>query len=167
MNVYDPNSSTADPLDGYRKYDKHFGRSLKTRTEINGALKSFFTQTGNLADSDSKDPEYMVRSERKKGRGGLRNRVLIETRRQLKVLANWFKDNKNFHFYSSSILLVYEGDEHAEATLDVAKLRMIDFAHVLRADTRDTGYLDGLYSLLRIIDEILEEQEKSGKLRED
>ena len=44
---------------------------------------------------------------------------------------------------------------------------MIDFAHVLRTDTRDTGYLDGLYGILRIVDEILKEQETTGKLRED
>ena len=115
------------------------------------------------------EKNYKIRSERRKGRGGLRNRVIIEMRRQIKVLSAWFKDNKRFAFYSSSLLFVYEGDENAEATRDNAKLRMIDFAHVLRSDgaTRDTSYLDGLYGLLRIIDEILSEQEASGKLRED
>jgi hypothetical protein len=172
MNVYDPYCSTADKEDGYRKYDKHFGRQLKTRNDIKSALESFFTQEPDPTLDAAKTEEdnnlqYKIRSERSKGRGGCRNRVLIELRQQLKVLCNWFRDNKKYHFYSSSILFVYEGDENSEATLDVAKLRMIDFAHVLRCDTRDNSYLDGLYGVLRIIDEILKEQEENGKLRKD
>ena len=98
----------------------------------------------------------------------MRNRVVTEFRRQLKLLIAWFKSNNMFSFYASSILFVYEGMEGSDSW-DNSRLRTIDFAHVVkRSDgARDDGYLDGLYTILRIVDEILRDQEKAGKLRED
>ena len=88
-------------------------------------------------------------------------------RRQLKALAAWFKDNDKFTFTASSILFVYEGDPECPG-FDNCKLRVIDFAHVVERDGgRDAGYVDGVYTLLRLVDEILRKQEELGKLRED
>ncbi len=164
MNIYDPHSPDADPTDGYRKYDKHFGRGLKSTKDIKSTLLSFFTQAAEGGKPKKEGAFGRDRSMREKGLGGVRNRVIIEMRRQLKKLSAWFKDNESLHFYSSSILFVYEGDEYSDS-FDVSKLRMIDFAHVVREEGRDSGYLDGLYGVLRILDEVLNEQEKVGGLK--
>lgn len=165
-NIYDPNSPDAGE-DGYVRYSKHFGRTLKNRAAIQDALLKLFSQTPGGTKEEKK--AYGVdRSERSRGRGGVRNRVVTEFRRQLKLLIAWFKSNNMFSFYASSILFVYEGMEGSDSW-DNSRLRTIDFAHVIkRSDSaRDDGYLDGLYTILRIVDEILRDQEKAGKLRED
>ena len=85
----------------------------------------------------------------------------------LKILAAWLKDNDRFTFTASSVLFVYEGDPECPG-FDNCKLRAIDFAHVVeREGGRDAGFLDGVYTLLRLVDEILRKQEELGKLRED
>ncbi|GMI08282.1 hypothetical protein TrVE_jg10469 [Triparma verrucosa] len=166
-NIYDPNSPDAGE-DGYVRYSKHFGRSLKNRAAIQDALLKLFSQTPAQGAHEEKKAYGVDRSERSRGRGGVRNRVVTEFRRQLKLLIAWFKSNNMFSFYASSILFVYEGMEGSDSW-DNSRLRTIDFAHVVkRSDgARDDGYLDGLYTILRIVDEILRDQEKAGKLRED
>lgn len=65
----------------------------------------------------------------------------------------------HFYFYSSSLLLVYEG-----ASPDVVPpkvdVRMIDFAHtVLSNGSKDEGYLLGIDYLIHILTKIIENEE--------
>ena len=78
-------------------------------------------------------------------------------------------------------LFIYEGGEEANKdwdessfNRDSAKLRLIDFAHVRRMNVdsnnnqnstrKDKGYLAGIYKLLDITENILEDQERNGGL---
>lgn len=71
---------------------------------------------------------------------------------------------RHFFFYSSSLLLVYEGalDDIAAPRVDV---RMIDFAHTVRSKgCRDDGYVLGIDYLIKILAAIVE-NEKRGTLQ--
>lgn len=58
----------------------------------------------------------------------------------------WFETQRRYAIYSSSVLLVFEGD-HAHAGDTVVDARMIDFTHVFDTSERDDNYLDGVRSL--------------------
>ena len=107
----------------------------------------------------------------------------MQFRQQLKQVARWHETNDIFLFYSSSVLFIYEGGaaskrwDEAAFNRDSAKLRLIDFAHVRRQDERsgdsldstekkDQGYLAGIYKLLKITEDILNEQNEIGGLEE-
>lgn len=77
----------------------------------------------------------------------------------LAITKNMEKQNL-FKFYSSSLLLVYEGDDTLPPRVDV---RMIDFAHTQRSNgDRDTGYLFGIRYLARILHSVLELENSSN-----
>lgn len=66
---------------------------------------------------------------------------------------------RHFYFYSSSLLLVYEGALPASNPPKV-DVRMIDFAHTVRSQgNRDDGYLFGIDYLIHILTTILENEE--------
>lgn len=67
---------------------------------------------------------------------------------------------RHFFFYSSSLLLVYEGalEDVAVPRVDV---RMIDFAHTVRSKgRRDDGYVLGIDYLIKILTTILENDKR-------
>jgi Inositol polyphosphate kinase len=47
---------------------------------------------------------------------------------QLQALESWFQVQKEFHLYSASLLLLYEGDAHGPEETNV-RVRLVDFAH--------------------------------------
>lgn len=47
---------------------------------------------------------------------------------QLRTLESWFRTQREFHFYSASILILYEGDAQGHADANV-RVRFVDFAH--------------------------------------
>lgn len=60
----------------------------------------------------------------------------------------------DFRFYSSSVLLLYEGGAVREQDVNVS-VRMIDFAHTTASDDGlDENYLGGLLSLERELGKI-------------
>lgn len=96
------------------------------------------------------------------------HRVRTECVRQIleriSQLRRFHDKQHHFYFYSSSLLLVYEGALPNVAPPRV-EVRMIDFAHtVLSNGNRDDGYLLGINYLTRILTEILE-NEKNGTTR--
>jgi hypothetical protein len=95
------------------------------------------------------------------GGGALRRAVAAALLARLEKIVEWFAVQREFHFYASSLLLVYEGAGDAPAAR--ADVRMIDFAHVQAAPAdgaaaasgRDEGYLTGLHTLVRCLQGML------------
>ena len=94
MNVFDPESEEADK-DGYRIHDKHFGRSLKTEDDLKKAFMSFFTQTQKKleeggeggGEGGAQGQGHLLPDRSQRRSGGVRNRILMEFRRQLKQVS--------------------------------------------------------------------------------
>lgn len=76
---------------------------------------------------------------------------------QLRALGNWFENQKEFAFYSSSVLLLYEGDALQAADAKV-RVRLVDFAHTLIRQAgnhqHDYNFLGGLRSLTQRLSDI-------------
>ncbi|EPS70612.1 hypothetical protein M569_04146 [Genlisea aurea] len=76
---------------------------------------------------------------------------------QLLELKSWFEDQTKYHFYSSSILMMFE----KESALDGKRsprpeIKVIDFAHVFEGEgVIDHNFLGGLSSLIKFLSEIL------------
>ncbi|KAG7355779.1 inositol polyphosphate kinase [Nitzschia inconspicua] len=143
MRIYNNGDTEADE-DGYIYFPKTFGRSLERRDSVKRALRKFF--------GGSDLPTHVQMN-----RGKAIKRILT----QLNLIKKWFKDNTVFMFSASSILLVYEGDTHADEEsdiqLDLGTAKMIDFGRVRRNPGGDFGYLKGVRTLIQLLEEILME----------
>uniref|UniRef100_A0A9J2PW41 Kinase n=1 Tax=Ascaris lumbricoides TaxID=6252 RepID=A0A9J2PW41_ASCLU len=151
--TYDPNASDAKRISetvkypaqetlgfrllGYRMHctegdpprvrDKLWGRS-KTLENIVDAYGEFFS-----------------------GRSGEENRVAEEVLSQLIAIREWFKEQRIYHFYASSILIVYEASLERPARV---RVRLIDFSHVFPAEQRpDENYLFGLNNMITFVEQ--------------
>lgn len=143
MRIYNPSSADADG-DGFIYYPKQYGRSLVTRECVKKALLTFLGGSNLPKD---------IRANRTTAI----QRILTK----LKMIKGWFRDNKSFAFYGSSILVIYEGDTVPNDTdgveLDMAKAKMIDFGRVRRHQGPDLGSSKGLSMLIHLFEEILRE----------
>ncbi|KAK9130886.1 hypothetical protein Sjap_011373 [Stephania japonica] len=52
---------------------------------------------------------------------------------QLEKLKEWFEDQTIFHFYSCSVLMIYEKDT-TTTSRSAAQIKLVDFAHVLKGE---------------------------------
>lgn len=80
-------------------------------------------------------------------------KVLIK----LEEIQDWFKNQKRFQFYSSSLLIAYDG---ASKDSEVV-VRMVDFAHTdidEKEKIFDKSYLFGLKKLIKLLKEIVKEK---------
>jgi inositol-hexakisphosphate kinase len=67
-----------------------------------------------------------------------------------------------FRFYSTSLLMVYEGDLDAPPRIDI---KMIDFAHTFMMaenDINDDGYLFGLRNFIDLMVQIVDDHKDQG-----
>lgn len=81
-------------------------------------------------------------------------RVFKPVLEQLLELKKWFEVQTIFHFYSCSVLVVYEKEEVKGGKGAVVKL--IDFAHVVDAKGAiDHNFLGGLCSLIKFVSDLL------------
>lgn len=74
---------------------------------------------------------------------------------QLRRLEAWFSTQKDFCFYSSSVLVIYEGiaDNAAAAAVSV---RLVDFAHTFPSGgKRDMNFLAGTRALMEALTNVL------------
>eukprot|EP00762_Andalucia_godoyi_P007740 ANDGO_01794.mRNA.1 putative inositol polyphosphate kinase C970.08 len=75
---------------------------------------------------------------------------------------------KELKFFSSSLLVVYEGDKEAAAQSGlVAEVRMVDFANTyfnLDLDQVDHGYIRGIQTTLRVLDDISRDTRRESYL---
>ncbi len=123
----------------YKYSSKYDGRTLKADT-ISDAIANFFNN-GTTFRID----------------------VLVDFVDKLKEFYQVMKgiDDK-FRFYSTSLLMVYEGDLDSTRKIDI---KMIDFAHTFNMndiDTKDDGYLFGLTNLIDILENILVDHHDSS-----
>lgn len=73
----------------------------------------------------------------------------------LKSLREWFDRQKEYFFYSSSVLIMYEGAAECVEEADVA-IRLVDFAHTFPSEgRRDTNFIAGLSSLIDQLDGVM------------
>ncbi|GMH36539.1 hypothetical protein BSKO_04407 [Bryopsis sp. KO-2023] len=77
---------------------------------------------------------------------------------QLLDLRKWFQHQTLFHFYSSSILIFYEGLATCPGDLNV-RVSMVDFAHTFPVEGNwDDNFLGGLTSLIGKLQAISEDR---------
>ena len=133
----------------FNHYDKSFGRNLSEEELIHGlALYYQFHQTPQI-------------------------QAIKETIRKFEEIKSWFEKQRTYHFYASSLIVVYEAsledmiNEHYKNStksnqnelnnndlmlanhFNSVRIVMADFAHVFPAnDTLDLNYLFGLKRLI-------------------
>ncbi|CAL5196134.1 unnamed protein product [Lathyrus oleraceus] len=84
------------------------------------------------------------------------SRVYVPVLEELLVLKKWFEVQTIFHFYSCSVLVVYEKDEKDEKRTARAVVKLVDFAHVVDAKGAiDHNFLGGLCSLIKFVKDVL------------
>ncbi|XP_063933685.1 inositol polyphosphate multikinase-like [Zophobas morio] len=129
MKIFNPKTET------YDSYERTFGYLL-TIEKFFDAFKLFFSS--GLFESGSLQAKVKLME------------TLIE---KLRSVQAFFKRQHLYRFYSSSILIIYEGDACSESAEKV-EVRLIDFSHVCaiqEKDGIDEGYLYGLNKLLSIL----------------
>jgi 1D-myo-inositol-tetrakisphosphate 5-kinase/inositol-polyphosphate multikinase len=142
----------------FSHYDKVFGRSLNEDDVIHGlALYFQFHQTPQL-------------------------RAIQETLRRFEEIREWFKKQKSYHFFSSSLIVVYDANledhddnnntsnqtNHSNGGLCWPSVRvaMADFAHVFPSNnTLDENYLFGLERLIEHLKLLLSPEYKFKEIR--
>lgn len=131
---------------GSWKPEKKFVQSF-TRQDVKLVLRNFVSSNVPLDSSLNPEPDCCFASAVYGGEGGILAQLL--------ELKEWFETQTTYHFYSTSVLLVY-GEE-----LSRAQVKLLDFAHFFDGDgVIDHNFLGGLCSLIKHISDIVAE---SGK----
>jgi len=145
MEARDKSSTTATlgmRISGFRVYhsttgeyivkDKEWGKTV-TKETIADALSFFFT--------DGKC---------------LRKSIIQDVLTKLCPIKEWMETQRQFRFYSSSVLILYEGDETINNSS--SEIRLIDFAHVhtITDGGRDEGYIIGITNLIKYLQTLVE-----------
>ncbi|XP_038877972.1 inositol polyphosphate multikinase beta-like [Benincasa hispida] len=130
---------------GYWKPGRKFLQNSSAE-KVKIILKKFVSSNAS-ADSDVDDLDCVFASSIYGGANGILAQLL--------ELKTWFEDQKFYHFYSSSVLMVYDKESMLE-TKSNAAIKLVDFAHVVDSNgVIDHNFLGGLCSLIKFISEIL------------
>lgn len=119
------------PTKAFKHYDKTFGRALNKEDVIHGlALFYQFHHTPRI-------------------------HAIKETIKSFESIQQWFEKQKTYHFYSSSVIVVYnaidesESDHNNTKPTSPVRIKIADFAHVFPANSRrDENYLFGINNLV-------------------
>ena len=124
------------------RHNKLFGRMLNENTAVHGL--GLFFQFDNTPQK----------------------RAVVEAIRQINDIKEFFEKQTLYNFYSSSIIVVYEGslenllNNDKTNQVEVNKLirvKMVDFAHVIPGKNHiDENYLHGLESLISYLGLLLD-----------
>lgn len=81
---------------------------------------------------------------------------------QLLELKSWFEDQTIYHFYSASVMVMFEKGKGR------ARVKMVDFAHVIEGNgVIDHNFLGGLCSLIKFVSEVLTDPHEGLKKNEE
>lgn len=145
MEARDKSSTTATlgmRISGFRVYhstkgeyivkDKEWSKTVTEET-MEDALSFFF--------SDGKS---------------LRKSIIQNILTKLHPIKEWMESQRQFRFYSSSVLILYDGDEAINNSN--TEIRLIDFAHVhpITDGGRDEGYIIGITNLIKYLRTLVE-----------
>lgn len=65
------------------------------------------------------------------------------------------QEQREFLFYSSSVLLIYEGDAETREEANVS-IRLVDFAHTFSSEgKKDTNFIAGLRAVIKALTAVL------------
>ncbi|OIT02034.1 PREDICTED: inositol polyphosphate multikinase alpha-like [Nicotiana attenuata] len=130
---------------GYWKPERTSIQNLSAE-EVKLILKKFVSSNAST-DSDS-EPDCAFAATVYGGSTGILSQLL-----ELKA---WFEDQTMYHFYSCSILMMFEKELALEGQNPGAQIKLIDFAHVIEGrGVIDHNFLGGLCSLIKFLSEIL------------
>ncbi|KAH9609524.1 hypothetical protein KSS87_022516 [Heliosperma pusillum] len=130
---------------GYWKPDKKVTMRY-TADEVKLVLRNFVSS--NQSTTVNNDPDSAFASKVYGGSSG----ILA----QLMELKSWFEDQTTYHFYSCSILIVYDKESTIKGGASGPAIKLIDFAHVIDGNgVIDHNFLGGLCSLIKFISEIV------------
>ncbi|KAL6972940.1 inositol polyphosphate multikinase [Sarracenia purpurea var. burkii] len=134
-----------DKGSGFWKPQKQFFQNFSA-DDVRLVLKKFVSSNAS-AELDS-DPDCAFASIVYGGSTGILAQLL-----ELKA---WFEDQTIFHFYSCSVIMMYEKELVLKGRNSVAEVKLVDFAHVVEGKgVIDHNFLGGLCSLIKFISEIL------------
>lgn len=129
---------------GYWKPDRKHIKKF-TVDDVRSILRKFVSS--NQSGNSDYDPDCALAYGVYGGSSGISS--------QLKELKSWFEYQKDFHFYSCSILLIYDGESETKGGNPQSSIKLIDFAHVFEGNgVIDHNFLGGLCSLISLISEI-------------
>lgn len=130
---------------GVWKPDRKYLRKF-TVDDVRLVLRKFVSS--NPTEDSGKEPDCSFASTVYGGSTGILAQLL-----ELKA---WFEEQTIYHFYSSSVLMVYEKDSILKGMSSGATVKLVDFAHVFEGNgVIDHNFLGGLCSLIKFISEIL------------
>ena len=89
----------------------------------------------------------------------IRIRALSGILANLRPICGFMDENHTLSFYSSSLLIVYEGDREAPNP-DSTSVKMIDFGRVRRQSGGDPGYNHGLLKFKNLMNKIHKEEKQ-------
>lgn len=65
------------------------------------------------------------------------------------------QEQREFLFYSSSVLLIYEGDAETMEEANVS-IRLVDFAHTFSSEgKKDTNFIAGLRAVIKALTAVM------------
>lgn len=130
---------------GYWKPEKKYVQGFNTK-DVRVVLRKFVSS--NSSDDLGAKPDCAFAASVYGGSNGILAQLL-----ELKA---WFEDQTIFHFYSCSVLIVYEKEPILKGETPCATVKLVDFAHVLEVEgVIDHNFLGGLCSLIKFISDIL------------
>ena len=96
--------------------------------------------------------------------------AIKETIKKFKIVKSWFEKQTTYHFYSASLIVIYEGDlnETKNDISDLVRVKIADFAHVFPANnTHDDNFLFGLNKLIDYLEMLLKPDYKFKDIRKN
>ncbi|XP_021746305.1 inositol polyphosphate multikinase beta-like [Chenopodium quinoa] len=126
---------------GYWKPDRKLTITY-TADDVKLVLRKFVSS--NQASDFKKEPDCKFASTVYGGSSG----ILA----QLQELKSWFEEQTIYHFYSSSVLIVFDKGSLLEGKKAAPTIKLVDFALVIEGNgILDHNFLGGLCSLIKFI----------------
>ncbi|KAL1533251.1 inositol polyphosphate multikinase [Salvia divinorum] len=131
---------------GYREPKNKSSIQTLSADEVKLLLKNFVSS--NASEETQMKPDCAFASPVYGGSTGILSQLL-----ELKA---WFEDQTIYHFYSCSVLMMFEKELASCGKSPRAEIKLVDFAHVHEGKgVIDHNFLGGLCSFIKFISEIL------------